>query len=233
MKLYELAYMCRLYPIFADYDRSLDELRRKTAGHVNVRAAAHRLALFDWLRSWGCRQFAKAYTGTASRTLTTWAERWMANLPRETAQLTSASDVALDQVSEAYGHLKEGIASYRRLSSGRAAVTFGPTGAAKVLFALRPTLCPPWDDPIREELGYDGSRESYQKFLTRARREIVELMADAERRHVPGGQVPRLVGRPRSTLPKLMDEYYWVRITQGVSPPTREEMRQWTRWAGE
>jgi hypothetical protein len=43
-------------------------------------------------------------------------------------------------------------------------------------------------------------------------------------------ELPRLVGRPESSPPKLVDECNWIVITKGLEPPTRESLRQWLGW---
>jgi hypothetical protein len=42
---------------------------------------------------------------------------------------------------------------------------------------------------------------------------------------------PEQTGRPGSTPPKLIDEYYWVTITRAFTPPTRQDLAQWLTWA--
>jgi hypothetical protein len=39
------------------------------------------------------------------------------------------------------------------------------------------------------------------------------------------------VGRPNSTLPKLVDEYFWMTISQGYAAPSRDLIGQWATWA--
>ena len=123
----------------------------------DVRLPAHREALFRWLNSWGCRQFAKAHhAGIASESLVRWADTWLHQLPEHGIRLTALEDLDLDVAAAAYAELQASVASERSTKSGTVRVTYGPTGAAKALFALRPDVFPPWDDPIRRHFGYDG-----------------------------------------------------------------------------
>ncbi len=124
-------------------------------------------------------------------------------------------------------------ASLRARTSGKYSVTYGPTGAAKVLFALRPRLVPPWDDPIRDHFNADGSADSYREFLESVRQELRVLVEDARHFGLQPGKIPRAVKRPHSTLVKLVDEYNWIVITTGVTPPTSAELASWTRWRAE
>ena len=45
------------------------------------------------------------------------------------------------------------------------------------------------------------------------REQLRELVDDAERFGIKAGDIPRQVGRPASSLAKLLDEYNWVTIT--------------------
>ena len=45
---------------------------------------------------------------------------------------------------------------------------------------------------------------------------------------VPSGRME--IGRPRSTLVKTIDEYYWVTITRSCAPPDRETLQLWLKW---
>ncbi len=106
MKLYELAYICRLYPVLGDFEASLTEFRRRTRPALNIRSAHHRQALFEWLNAWGCRQFAKKHHAMAGRSLLAWGREYLARLPRpRVVVLLDLSDAALDVVTRAYGDL--------------------------------------------------------------------------------------------------------------------------------
>ncbi len=72
IRLYGLAYACRLYGTFTEFDSSIKEFRRETAQTVDLENQAHRKALLVWLNSWGCRQFAKEYHRMASEALLEW-----------------------------------------------------------------------------------------------------------------------------------------------------------------
>lgn len=231
MRLYELAYACRLYASSADFDSALEEFRRATSPAMDLGNSAHRKALLVWLNRWGCRQFAIEYHPMASRELRAWGRQYPGRLPREGVSLVEVSDAVLDAVAEAYGDLKDRRASMKARKSGSHVVTFGPTGAAKALYALRPNALPPWDDPIRESLGYDGSPASYRHFLKSVREEVCNIQEEAARFGIKPADIPVAVGRPESSLPKLIDEYYWVTVTQAYAAPSAEEIERWARWA--
>jgi hypothetical protein len=129
----------------------------------------------------------------------------------------------------AYDDLRVSPASVRTLPSGhRSTATYGPTGAAKTLFALRPNLVPPWDEPIRARFNFDGRARSFRSYLEMVAAQLLDLSAESG---VDVYALPRLVGRAASSPPKLIDEYNWVVITKGIPPPTAEDLRTWTGWA--
>jgi hypothetical protein len=228
VKLFELAYSCRLYAYFTDYDDSLNQLRAERP-EVDPFDARHRAALLVWLNSWGCRQFAKEYHFMASASLATWATEWLPRLQGRDVHLTdlSRSDIAL--WARAYDALRNCRASLKQRATGPAFdVTFGPTGAAKTLFALRPNIIPPWDDPIRAARGWGLDAAAFATYLTDTADQLRGLAAEAG---VQVPELPALVGRPHSSPPKLIDEYNWVVLTRGCLPPTADELAQWSRWA--
>jgi hypothetical protein len=89
-------------------------------------------------------------------------------------------------------------------------------------------LCAPWDDYTLSRLGFDRSAASYNSYL---RHVLSQLHAVAAQAGVGIAELPALLGRPESTPPKLIDEYYWVTITRAFTPPTRQDLAKWLTWA--
>lgn len=230
MKLFECAFACRLYGPFGDYDSSLNELCKTTDPALDVQDAGHRHALFIWLRKWGCRQFAEKYEGMAGRALLAWANSFLPALPPVDLPLLRLSRAAIKEVADAYDDLRGRRASQQARRLGPCRMSFGPAGAAKVFFALRPISLPPWDDAIRTGLGYDESKLSYARFLVDAKRHLEELLEDATRFGITPKNLPSVLGRPESSLAKLVDEYLWVTITNECACPDRGELERWLRW---
>lgn len=230
MRLFELAYCCRLYEQVTGFDGSLDPLRKVVGGAFDPWKDDHCAALFRWLNAWGCRQFAKEHHATTATTaLREWASSWFADLPPVEANLNDVPRRHLVRVSNAYDALRQARASMRRLRSDRLSpVTFGPTGAAKALFAMRPYLVPPWDDPIRVKLGYVGASEGFLSYLTDVAESLQIVSSEAG---CEIAELPTVVGRPLSTPPKLIDEYNWVVHTLGYQPPDAETLERWLNWA--
>ena len=228
VRLHGLAFACRIYGALTGYDSSLAKLRQATGQNLDPQDPVHQEYLFGWLNDWGCRQFSTAHhASVAAPSLAAWAAEWLPRLPSASAALEATGPAQMDLIGRAYGDLRARQAGTRTRSSGMIShVEYGPVGAAKTLFAPRPNLCPPWDDYTLTRLGFDRSATSYARYLRHVRSQLEAVAAQAD---VTIAQLPALVGRPDSTPPKLIDEYYWVTITRNFTPPTRDELAQWLR----
>lgn len=227
MRLFELAYACRVYAHMTDYDGALVQFRKVVGLQLDPLQSAHQAALFKWLNDWGCRQFAKQHhESIAAVSLVRWAKRWLDSLPGPDARLEELGRADLQRAASAYGALQTQIASHRGPSS--IPVRFGATGAAKTLFALRPNVFAPWDEPIRVRLHLDGSALSFGTYLETVAENLRTLAVEG---NVSVPNLPALVRRPGSTPPKLIDEYNWVVITRNSRPPSRAELAEWLQWA--
>lgn len=204
-------------------------LRLATEGQVDPYNSSHQKVLFKWLNEWGCRQFNKADHALAARSLEAWASKWLATLPAGDAMLETIGQPEISVVGAAYDDLRGRQAGMRTLIDGSASyVSYGPVGAAKTLFALRPCICPPWDRYTLSELKLDHSGASYCRYLQVA---LSNLQAVSAQAGVQIAGLPALVGRAESTPPKLIDEYYWATITRGFTPPSQETLGKWLEWA--
>jgi hypothetical protein len=166
----------------------------------------------------------------ASASMVDWFTRWAPALPPPDAHLHELAPVELDAVADAYEDLQGRSASIRKGNGGDHYVTFGPAGVAKTLFVMRPLVCPPWDSPIRDYLRREQDITSYRAFLQLVRSELQRLSSLCS---TPVPDLPKLVHRPQSSAPKLIDEYYWVVVTRGCTPPSSVELKQWHTWLPE
>jgi len=94
----------------------------------------------------------------------------------------------------------------------------GGTNASKMLAALRPEIFPMWDDDIAEAYGFCRRRGiGYRRFVTLAAeiaRRLRELWTNKDKTLE---DYIRPAGRAwKAPLAKLVDEWHWIRITQGV-----------------
>src|SRR5437773_1185991 len=104
MRLFELAYCCRLYDQLSDSDVALNKLVEKTAPGVDLTIAAHRGVLFQWLKDWQCR-IADAREGPCLELLEQWAHTWVPKLPLSDARLDEVSSADRNTGARAYRHL--------------------------------------------------------------------------------------------------------------------------------
>jgi hypothetical protein len=233
VRLYELAYSCRIYDRLSQPDTPYLAFLDTTAGDPDFSNPSHMSALLEWLNSWGCRQFAIDYHDLASESILGWAKRWEPRLPDRLLTLDRLSDEDVQRAGEAYADLCGRLASRRTREGKTYDVQVGPTGAAKVMFAARPSAFAPWDERIRQERKWDESQCSYCQYLVEVREQVQQLCTEAAELGISAEDIPRQVGRPRSTLPKLIDEYNWVTLTRGFVPPEPDEIAKWYRWSGQ
>lgn len=231
MRLSEFAIACYIYSHISDYDTSYRRFLKATNNAPDLRIDEHRLELLKWLNMWGCWQFAKDHHGLASDEIRDWFEEARTWLFTADKTLLEISERQIESASAAYEKLAKRTASIRtNKSGGKFNVLVGPTGAAKILFAIRPKSLVPWDDPIRKRLGLDGSANSYVVYLGIVRAKLEELDEACERNGYNLSDLPELVNRPTSSLVKLVDESFWATMTRQWSAPTKETLARWATW---
>jgi hypothetical protein len=225
LKLVDLAFACYVYGQLSNYDDSYVRFLEATNRYPNLSIANHRQALLKWLNEWGCRQFALKYHEHASKELLSWHNSITSKLVPRNRTLLDMTGNELSCAEEAYQSLSERIASYRVVNGRRSAVSFGPTGASKVLFAIRPEAFVPWDISIRDRFGVP-----YGEFLRKVRSMLKELETACQKHGLRLTDLPNRLKRPRSTLAKLIDEYYWITITYNCPAPDPETIKLWSEW---
>lgn len=232
MKLGELAFACHVFGLMSDYDISYKQFLDSTRPILDLRSNVHLVALLKWLNAWGCRQFSIKYHKLAAEEIKEWyGEFYQHLLPIDATILTlTAGNIAM--VERAYAGLVDKTASFRKLSGDRKSrERVGPTGTAKILFALRPNAFIPWDGAMREEFGLDGSNHSYGEYLRKVRNDLEEVNHECKRNGFEVMDLPTKLGRPDSSITKLIDEYHWVTITRRCPPPSKEELKTWMDWS--
>lgn len=211
LTLGELRAQVGSYAASTAYDRTLRQFIERTSPALNLGVADHRSAMLVWLRSWGCRNLNRSSEAISSAALAGWAETWPPLLPARSKSLAGLSPDEITTLAVAYAHLAGTIAGARRHGTGDRPVVFGPTAAAKIMYAVRPKLCAPWDEPIRDALGLGDNDAAYRAYLHLI---AVTLTNTARQAETTVEQLPKLVGRPESSPTKLIDEYLWMRITR-------------------
>ncbi len=231
VRLFDFAYACALYPQLTDYDRGLNRFFGAVDHALDPFNLSHREALFSLLNDMGCRQFALRDQPTvAGPSLVTWSRKWLPEMPKPSVSLNQIPKNRLGVLAQAYEELTLSLASWRgKLTADRGIpVRYGATGAAKTLFALRPKVFPPWDEPIRRKLRLEPGAAGFERYLTEIRNQLTGL---AKLAGCTVAQLPKVVGRPDSSPAKLMDEYNWVIRTRGHAPPSSDQLHRWWTWA--
>jgi hypothetical protein len=225
MKLYELAYGCRLYREFAQFDLAYQEMRAALGHNPNLASQAEQDALMRFLNDLRCRIPERNFP-TLKERLQQWARVWMSQLPEMNRDIRSLSEGERTGVGGSYEELL-------RLGAG---LHFQDTAAAKTLHALRTRVLPMWDNEIKDWFAASARFSDqppghvYSNFLLHVGNQISDLEQDVQRLERQLIDVPQLVQRPGACLVKLVDEYYWITITSSHLVPTQDELERWLRW---
>jgi hypothetical protein len=173
-------------------DGASRRLQAATGGHVDLNDPAHRLAAITWLRAWGCRHLRRADTPLTDEALRTWWTTWNGSLPGDRATLTTLVEADVVAAGRAYDALRAAPAARRSVQGSDLDVAFGDTATAKLLFAIRPLVFPPWDAAIRLAFGKPGGSAAYVRML---RLSAAALGGLAGRLAVPVSELPEILGR--------------------------------------
>jgi hypothetical protein len=223
MKLYELAYACRLYR--GQFDRAYDQMTKVLGRNPDLASQAQQDSLMRFLNDWRCRIPQKNFPILKER-LQRWATLWVPQLPDTGRDIRSLNESERAQIGT----------SYEELLHLGAGLNFQDTAAAKTLHALRSHALPIWDAAIKSwfigkrGLSTRSAGQTYSDFLHHVAGEISELEVDVARLGHSLSDVAQLVQGSGGSLVKLVDEYYWVTITDGHALPTRVDLEQWLRW---
>lgn len=212
MTLAELAFASF---VFSRIDSgAYQRLLRETGECVDLSRLDHGLAVIRWLNAWNVR-----IPGTCHNTLSEQLKLWYESnqLFDHSLNLHELNDAVLDSIRAPYKNLMQ-------------VECVGPTAAAKILFAVRPKSLMPWDEPIRRELQYSERPRSYVKFLKSVRSKIQKVGELCKEHEFELTDLPNILGRPNSTIPKLIDEYLWVTITKRCRP-SKADFQRWAEWS--
>jgi hypothetical protein len=195
-------------------------MRRNLGENPDLASEKHQDHLLHFLNAWGCLIPKKQFPTLKSH-LTQWAEKWVTQLPPFGNTIFEITDVQRESIANSFNALL----TYR----------FQQTCVAKTLHVLRPHTLPLWDASIKAKCC--GSERTtghpYLHFINYVIDEIRDLERDVERLGYSLKDVPRLVKRVEPygvSLPKLVDEYHWMTITDRYTVPDRAELAEWLRW---
>jgi len=231
MKLGELAFACYIFDN-GEYANFL-----KAAKSLDLNKDEDCVTFIKLLnRHWGCRRPEVSHE-KAGRKLKIWHKKWAERLFGKNKNLYKLKQNDLDLAAAAYEELLQCKVKYATKKNGELrSISFGPTTAAKILFFLRPKALPLWDNAIKDKLiqrnSIDGSGKAlYKSYLKHAKHIVLDLRKDCEKHGFELAELPRKLNKPAYiTIPKLIDEYYWITITRKTVPPAREDLQCWLKW---
>jgi hypothetical protein len=213
--LFGVVYTSRLFSEI-ESQNTLAVFRGKIGPTLDLQNPEHALALLEWLNKWGCRITKESFQPMVP-ILADWFQKWAGRFPRAGLPNLEAAD--LDILAGAYGDLL-------------AIEEFGPTSAAKALFAVCSEAAMPWDAAIQAAFNLSGREPAkYRKMLEKSGHEAATLLAESAQRGMSDGKslLEKINSRAR-TLPELLDQYNWVTITRRHQIPSCEDLRQWVGW---
>lgn len=218
MKLLHLRIACYLYNQFTGYDYSYLELSKKYP-NLELNETEQIKALVKWLRSWGCRQFKNSNESISINSIMDWYELKKTEMPSRDDCLIDY-DLATNEklIIELFNNLSGRKAATRQRGNHKIDVRIGPVGTAKTLFALRPNLFSPWDTPIYNKFQLEGNGSGYVKYLSRVQNELKEVRDSLKDADMNWNELFGYLKKQHRSYPKLIDEYYWITITQGCDP---------------
>ncbi len=227
IELAELAFACYVYNLFTNFDKSYTDFMNRINGSLDLGNSEHRRELISWLNKWGCRHFAQEFLDTASKSLFDWYCSYSSTLMDCNEDILELNDRELEVLGDAFDNLSKRLASYR---GNNIPVKIGPTGASKILFVLRPNAHPTWDVPVRNHLHYKGNKQYYIKFLKHVKYSLENIGKQCLKHGFTLSDLPKRIVRKKASLPKLIDEYYWVTITKKCRLPDLETLKFWYSW---
>ena len=224
IRLSHLAFACYVYIGMTNYDKTYKEFLDKTSPIFDMQNASHRAVLLKWLNDWGCRQFELNSHDKISEKLGSWFTNYRGT-SFETKKLIDLSNEEVTDAAKVYYALEK-----LRIPCSRGEKTVGPTGASKILFAMRRDSYPIWDNAMRKVYRNRGC-STYEEYMKQSREELKELSEECQRHGVELSELPSRLNREGESLLKLLDEYRWVFITRGLLRPSVKDFRDWYEWA--
>jgi hypothetical protein len=216
-----------LFDSLTTYSKSLANFRSATCDKVDLTIQKHRMALLKWLNDWGCRNLSKDQHKTASRSILNWYQMNYADLLDDQKTLWKLEEHEIGNIAHAYGSLKDELGAKRTRYGNESEVHIGPTAASKILFAIMPKAIMPWDDAMRKSFGCDGSPQSYAKYLNAIKHLTLYIESLCRSKGFQIEDLPKELGRPKSTVIELVNEYIWITEAKEINLPSSEHLLRW------
>jgi hypothetical protein len=210
-----LAGLSRVIPAYgARFDRTLDEARAAIGDECDPANADHAAKLRSWLNKWIChiRVPSAHETDPFIENLAAWWIEISPNIPDRSMRLGRLADEELESIAHAYGSLVSRVAAVDRNGKSR---TFGPTATAKILYFVRPLAVTAWDRAIARHVPGKGPA-AFLEHMRVCRSWANELIEEAANEGLGEDEIGSSVGRPMSSVAKLIDEWLYQTMTRNV-----------------
>lgn len=159
------------------------------------------------LNRWDCRLPTTEGPPGVVAQLKDWAHSCLPCLPAGGRELLNVTHDEWTSIAEAFARLSELHAGPRR--------RLGSTAASKALHAFLPDVVTPWDARIATSLhGGRGPAE----FRAHQSRTVALVAGWIDAAGAPGHVLPDALGRPGTSLPKLLDELDYLILTADANP---------------
>lgn len=194
------------------FDESLASARTDIGPSCDPCDSQHARRLRRWLNAWGCRiRYPRPgetdffVTGFAR-----WWRTWGPSLPRASRTLSRLTEQDIDTLAQAY----EALRNVEIAPPGHRRARLGATAAAKLLSYLRPNSVPPWDATIAASFACGVDAEGFRCHLRRCRGWAREITGCARGERIAESAIGPSIGRPASSVAKLIDEYLYQVLTR-------------------
>ncbi len=230
MNLYELSFTSYIYRHLTKFDDTYIKFLDKTNSHLDLFNNSHRNYLLKWLNDWGCRNFYKNCHELASDEILSWYKEYNNHIPTRETNIWELKEKDLKLIQTAYDNLRLKRASHIVKDGKNIIKGVGDTGSAKILFSLRPKSLIPWDGAMRKYFKKNYNISSYSSFLLKVMEEVQELKKSCQKEKFELLDIPSLFKKNNMTIPKLVDEYHWIRITNSFELPDNKLLEKWINW---
>jgi len=182
------------------------------------------------MTDWGCRNFYKECHELALGEVLSWYKDHNNKLPSKDTDMWDLNKDQLEQIQSIHDNLKFKIASHKVKNNRTIKKCVGETCSSKILFSLRPKSLIPWDMAMRDYYAKNYGISTYSEFLLRVIDEISGLKKSCQKENFALSDIPKLLNKEGMTIPKFIDEYHWIIITNGFRLPDNKILKKWLEW---
>jgi len=195
------------------FDRTLASGRADIGEVCDPANPFHARLMRNWLNKWLCRIGLPGADepDDFATSLAAWWHGIEPTLPSPELTLAKLSPSQLEAIAGTFGDLKTRLAFRNRHGVER---SMGSTASAKVLYFVRPLSVTAWDDRIAGHVGCDRSSKGYLLHLEKCHEWAQDVVQAAADEGIPEDRIGLEIGRPDSSVAKLLDEYLYHVITR-------------------